>query len=176
MHGDMICTDLLLVFATRDRVLSSLLFRPTMALIGPFVVTRCRELVVLNRPLMRLLVVPTAILSCLGAVYLLWYLLIGFGYRAYSVPQYWLVVSAIAFIVSGCAFLFRRSLTTVQSLPYVPPAAEQLERLAALPAEDILVRGSDRPAAAPDELLRAAHAGTPEPHEQLLRPDSSDTE
>ena len=41
-------------------------------------------------------------------------------------------------------------------LAYVPPVAEQI---AALPAEEILLRGSDQPAATPDELLRAAHEG-----------------
>lgn len=45
-----------------------------------------------------------------------------------------------------------------KAIPYVPPVAEQL---AALPAEDILVRGSDQPPAAPGELLRAA-SGTEE--------------
>ena len=55
---------------------------------------------------------------------------------------------------------------TNQEIPYVPPVAEQT---AALPAEDILLRGSDRPAANPAELLRAAHAGMAGPAGELLR-------
>jgi len=51
--------------------------------------------------------------------------------------------------------------------PYVPPVAEQI---AALPAEDILLRGSDQPAATTDELLRAAQAGTTHEAVELLRP------
>ena len=59
-----------------------------------------------------------------------------------------------------------------KSLPYVPPVAEQL---ANLPADEVLLRGSDQPSAAPDELLRAAHEGTDTPADQLLRADQAPT-
>jgi len=53
-------------------------------------------------------------------------------------------------------------------LSYVPPVAEQI---AALSADEILLRGSDEPAIGPEELLRAARAGTAEQAEELLRAD-----
>ena len=52
-------------------------------------------------------------------------------------------------------------------IPYVPPVAEQI---AALPAEDILVRGSDRPAATPEELLRAVKVEGETERSKLVRP------
>jgi len=42
-------------------------------------------------------------------------------------------------------------------------------QLAALPADEILVRASDQPTATPDELLRAAQAATKTNSEELLR-------
>lgn len=54
------------------------------------------------------------------------------------------------------------------ALPYVPTAREQI---AALRAEEVLVRGSEVPAARPGELLRAAHARPATPEEELLRTD-----
>ena len=53
-----------------------------------------------------------------------------------------------------------------EAIPYVPPVHEQI---AALPAEDILLRGSDHLEALPGELLRAAQAGTETASEELLR-------
>jgi len=54
----------------------------------------------------------------------------------------------------------------VSAVLYVPPVAEQL---AALPAEEILVRGSDPPAASPDELVRASASIEETPASELLR-------
>lgn len=52
-------------------------------------------------------------------------------------------------------------------VPYVPPVAEQLM---ALPADEILVRASVVPVAAPEALLRAAH-GEPQANAgDLVRP------
>lgn len=51
------------------------------------------------------------------------------------------------------------------ALPYVPPVREDI---GSLPAEEILVRGSEQPAAAPEEMLRAAESGAIAP-EELLR-------
>jgi len=55
-----------------------------------------------------------------------------------------------------------------KALPFVPPVAKQI---AALPANEILVRGSDGPISAPEELLRAAHTGIGEQANELLRAD-----
>jgi hypothetical protein len=56
--------------------------------------------------------------------------------------------------------------TKINSLEYVPPVAEQIKDL---PAEEILVRGSDQPAATRDELLRAANEAQDTGSEELLR-------
>ncbi len=53
-------------------------------------------------------------------------------------------------------------------LVHVPPVAEQI---AALPAEEILVRGSDSPATLSGELLRAAQSGAETGDGELLRAD-----
>ena len=60
--------------------------------------------------------------------------------------------------------VFARRLPTIS---YVPPVSDQI---AALPAEETLLRGSDEPAAGPGELLRAAQSGTLQPSKDLLRP------
>ena len=70
----------------------------------------------------------------------------------------WAGFACLSLTVLG-VFLFYGSVTMsrqASSLLYIPPVAEQI---AALPAEAILVRGSDQPSAAPGELLRAARAG-----------------
>jgi len=68
--------------------------------------------------------------------------------------------TALSLAVLGVAIFFWRLSSScfkeLSMMPYVPPVAEQI---AALPAEAILVRGSDQPASAPSELLRAARAG-----------------
>jgi hypothetical protein len=53
-----------------------------------------------------------------------------------------------------------------KDLPYVPPVAEQL---AALPANEILLRRSERPIVQRDEFLRAAQAGSTTVTKELLR-------
>jgi hypothetical protein len=53
-------------------------------------------------------------------------------------------------------------------IPYVSPVADQL---AEIPAQQVLLRGSGQPAAAPDELLRAASAGAENLKEEALRAD-----
>ena len=60
------------------------------------------------------------------------------------------------FVAIACRFLWSHCAGKARSLVYVPPAAEQI---AALPAAEILVRGSHQPAATPSELLRAARQG-----------------
>ena len=57
-------------------------------------------------------------------------------------------------------------------LSYVPPVRKQI---AALPAEEVLLRGSDQPGATPEELLRAAQFGGVLPVEELVRAEQSAT-
>jgi hypothetical protein len=52
------------------------------------------------------------------------------------------------------------------SIPYVPPVNQQI---AALPADAVLVRGSDEPPTSSDELLRAAREGADAEAAELLR-------
>ena len=62
-----------------------------------------------------------------------------------------------------------KSVTKLEAIPYVPPVAEQL---AALPANEILVRGSDEPAAAASELVRPA-SDRETVSDELLRPEEA---
>ena len=62
--------------------------------------------------------------------------------------------------------VWRKSLEKWRSLPYVPPVREQI---AALPSVEILLRASDEPIAASNELLRAANEGSTIASEELLR-------
>ena len=75
----------------------------------------------------------------------------------------YLVVASV-----GCIIASGNLVRTTVKMPYVPPVAEQL---AAVHAEEILVRGSEQPAATSEELLRAAMAGANVP-EELLRPET----
>jgi hypothetical protein len=75
------------------------------------------------------------------------------------------VLAAIAFVSFRS---WRRSKHEAETIAYVPPVREQI---AALPAEEILVRGSDQPAATPDELLRPARERAETGAEELLRAD-----
>ena len=73
--------------------------------------------------------------------------------------------------IASCMSLmaWRLSAKSAKSIPYVPPVREQI---AALPAEAILVRGSDRPSATSEELLRAATSREANPAEELLRAET----
>ena len=66
----------------------------------------------------------------------------------------------------GGMYLCAVSVDDSKAILYVPPVAIQL---AALPAEAILVRGCDQPAAEPSELLRAAREGEATVAEELVR-------
>ena len=79
-----------------------------------------------------------------------------------------LVLSGVGCL--GASWMMRKSARRMDTLPYVPPVAEQI---ADLPAEDILVRGSNQPAAASGELLRAAREGAEAEAEELLRADQA---
>jgi hypothetical protein len=87
------------------------------------------------------------------------------------------VLGLVATAIPGSiAYLAGRTILNTHNrsmdIPYVPPLAEQL---AALPAEDILLRGADQPTATPDELLRAVREGTETESGELLRPTESGT-
>ena len=88
-----------------------------------------------------------------------------------------IILQAILLLVSSSLLIWvsraaGRINTNINSLDYVPPVHEQI---AALPAEEVLLRGSDQPTAAPDELLRAARTGTATDAEELLRAESTTT-
>jgi hypothetical protein len=78
------------------------------------------------------------------------------------------LVGAVLPALIGVIGLARRQRSIVKSIPYVPPVAQQI---AALPADEVLLRGSDPPTVALDELLRAATGGTETAAGELLRPD-----
>ena len=80
----------------------------------------------------------------------------------------------IPIVIASMGFWMSRAfLGKSRTLPYVPPLAGPV---AALPAKDILVRGSDEPKAAPWELLRAAHSDRSAPNQELLRAKSRSVE
>jgi len=74
------------------------------------------------------------------------------------------------FVVGPCSVInlvVWLSRLPARHIPYVPPVREQI---AVLSAEEVLLRGSDAPIAAPSgTLLRAAHSAVVEPAEELLR-------
>lgn len=57
--------------------------------------------------------------------------------------------------------------TEAKALPYVPPVSEQI---AALSADEVLLRASHTPSAASDDLLKPAQQGAETACEELLRP------
>jgi hypothetical protein len=75
----------------------------------------------------------------------------------------WLAVG----LVSG--FIWRDQVAKSQKIERVPPVAEQI---AALPAQEVLLRSSSQSDATPEELLRAASAGAETEAEELLRAES----
>ncbi len=82
-----------------------------------------------------------------------------------------LAAAAIFFSFTGApAFcglmLWQAAAKKARSIPYVPPVREQI---AALPAEQILVRGSEEPDVLPQDMLRAALLESEKPEEELLR-------
>lgn len=60
-----------------------------------------------------------------------------------------------------------------EALLYVAPVRDQV--IAALPADEVLLRGSDQPVAKPDALVRAAHEVKETSSEELLLPTTVDT-
>ncbi len=76
-------------------------------------------------------------------------------------------------ISAAGALLWNSSAERVQTLEYVPPIREQI---AALPAEEVLVRGSDQPATRNAELLRSTYYGAAAAEEELLRADATENQ
>ena len=99
-----------------------------------------------------------------------------FAYVVFSIVNEWHVWASIwptvILLVFGFLMILLLSILGSvimrydESVPRVPPVAEQL---ASLRAHEILVRSSDQPAAAAEELLRAAQAGKETGSEELLR-------
>ena len=114
------------------------------------------------------LIVAAAIVCGYGVLYVFIGLVQAATHSAFVPLLFWLVMSIATAITVGSALVFRSSLRTVRTLPHVPPVREPI---AELPSDEILLRGSDEPAALPGELLRAAHAREAEPAEDLLRAD-----
>jgi hypothetical protein len=87
------------------------------------------------------------------------------GILADAVTAIFVFLIAVAIGKFGWWFCHTRC-KVANSLRYVPPVAEQL---AALPADEVLLRSSEQPAAAADELLRAAQEGSVTEAVELLR-------
>ena len=77
-----------------------------------------------------------------------------------------------AAITLFCRWYSHKYYKLAASLRPVPPVREQIA-IAALPADEVLLRGSDQPTAEPGELLRAAHEGMETPADQLLRAEQT---
>ena len=59
-----------------------------------------------------------------------------------------------------------RKMGKTEPIPYVPPVEEQLSDI---DADEVLLRGSDKPTATADELLRAARLNVVTPTDEMLR-------
>jgi len=90
-----------------------------------------------------------------------------------SLEVFTIFLTAIAGFISVIGYRTVKSAgDKSRKIPYVPPVRAQI---AALPAEEVLIRASDKPPATPEELLRAAQAGREQRAEELLRPGSETT-
>jgi hypothetical protein len=79
-----------------------------------------------------------------------------------------LIATALAGAITYLgAYMMIRANDRVIALPVVPAVREQI---AALPAEEVLLRGAETPVATPDELLRAAREATASAPHELVRP------
>ena len=79
-----------------------------------------------------------------------------------------LIIAIPTLVLMGYVNAYKSQVKKARAIPYVPPVAEQIS---SLPSDEILLRGSDQPAATPEQLLRAAErAGMETAPEELLRP------
>lgn len=76
------------------------------------------------------------------------------------------VVMLLGVLTALSVRLFKISDKKLDALNYVPPVREQV---ANLPADEVLLRGSNQPTATPEELLRSAQAGIETDAQELLR-------
>ena len=76
------------------------------------------------------------------------------------------VIIIPSLILVGFINAFKSEVNRARSIIYVPPVREQV---AALSADEVLLRGSEPPTATRDELLRAAHPVTASVSRELLR-------
>lgn len=126
-------------------------------------------------------IVEAKTLGCIG-----WIFMVGFGLPTLLLAA-GSVVSGIlghditptivglvlALFLGGMAYLGFHCIGNANKMAddnlYVPPIREQI---ANLPSNQILLRGSEQPAALPGELMRAVHAGDSNSEEELLRAES----
>ena len=113
----------------------------------------------------------TALLSISGAIAAISYFL---GTRSGNLPHYWyeyggvfLVISALGFGLLSYLFAFsaRRAHQKTKQLLYIPPVIANT-----LPAEEVLVRGSEEPAQEQSKvLLRGTDSSMGVAEQELLR-------
>lgn len=114
--------------------------------------------------------VAPAILIC-AAADLYWMASEGRGGSIADRPTI-LFFTALA-VGSVSARLWRHFARESEQLAYVPPVEEQI---AALPVEEVLVRGADGPEATSSELLRPARSDPNPEGAELLRADRADSQ
>ena len=110
--------------------------------------------------------VPAFIVGCLSLLLIVFVLKLAGQPGTMSNTQFVAFVLAIVLMVP-CTIAIIASEKKALSIAYVPPVAEQITTL---PADEVLLRGSDQPTAKSDELLRAAQPGQELATEELLRP------
>ena len=109
------------------------------------------------------LVLGVSIIVCTG--WLSWF------FRRYDVLVLGITLVVLLVLPFLCGFMGAYlEAGALRNIEYVPPVHKQL---AALPADEVLLRSSDQPATEPSELLRAAQEGTGKGAEELLRPNDN---
>jgi hypothetical protein len=93
-------------------------------------------------------------------------IIFGLAFSCTDVCGALMLAGNVAVLAAIPGAMWRKSAKFSASLVYVPPVREQI---AAFPAEEVLLRGSEQPTATPEELLRAAQVGSETASEELLR-------
>jgi hypothetical protein len=108
--------------------------------------------------------------ALLGVPLALMFIMFGASHGFQALPQFLFVGALILAAICGLSVLgsrlYNRLDQTARFIPYVPPVQDQI---AALPADEILLRGSNQPAASKDELLRADQRIQQSTADELLR-------
>lgn len=76
----------------------------------------------------------------------------------------------VKWLVIPITLVARQMIACLETRQYEQRAIR--EQIATLPADEVLLRGSDQPTSSPYELLRVAQAGTQTGEEELLRAES----